>query len=90
MMCGLSNLTYVGLTRGIHNEEDELGASWHPNYKGHIKVASSVIPYISTITGWEMEEKPYRYYEKDTFIYCDDCSGVECRCKGHKGNSKGY
>lgn len=60
MMSGLSNLTYVGLTRGIHNEEDELGASWHPNYKGHIKVASSVIPYISTVTGWEMEEKPYR------------------------------
>ena len=60
MMSGLSNLTYVGLSRGIHNEEDELGASWHPNYKGHIKVASSVIPYISTITGWDMEEKPYK------------------------------
>ncbi len=60
MMSGLSNLTYVGLTRGIHNYEDELGASAHPNYKGHIKVASSVIPYISTATGWEMEEKPYR------------------------------
>ena len=60
MMSGLSNLTYVGLSRGMHNEEDELGASWHPNYKGHIKVASSVIPYISTITGWEMEEKPYK------------------------------
>ncbi len=60
MMSGLKNLTYVGLTAGIHNYEDELGASWHPNYKGHIKVASSVIPYISTITGWEMEEKPYR------------------------------
>ena len=60
MMSGLSNLTYVALTRGIHNEEDELGASWHPNYKGHIKVASSVIPYISTITGWDMEVKAYR------------------------------
>ena len=60
MMSGLSNLTYVGLTKGIHNETDELGASWHPNYKGHIKVASSVIPYISTLTGWDMEEKPYR------------------------------
>ena len=60
MMSGLNNLTYVALTKGIHNEEDELGASWHPNYKGHIKVASSVIPYISTITGWDMEEKPYK------------------------------
>ena len=60
MMSGLKNLTYVGLTRGIHNEEDELGASWHPNYKGHIKVASAVIPYISTLTGWEMTEKAYK------------------------------
>ena len=60
MMSGLSNLTYVGLTKGIHNETDELGASWHPNYKGHKKVASCMIPYISTLTGWEMEEKPYR------------------------------
>ncbi len=60
MMSGMKNLTYAGLTSGIHNYEDDLGASWHPNYKGHIKVASSVIPYISTITGWDMEEKPYR------------------------------
>ena len=60
MMSGLSNLTYVGLTKGIHNEDDELGASWHPNYKGHKKVASGVIPYISTLTGWPMEEKPYK------------------------------
>ena len=60
MMSGLSNLTYVGLTKGIHNETDELGASWHPNYKGHKKVASCMIPCISTRTGWEMEEKPYR------------------------------
>ncbi len=60
LMSGLKNLTYVALTRGIHNYDGDLGASWHPNYKGHIKVASSVIPYISTITGWEMEEKPYK------------------------------
>ncbi len=60
MMSGLKNLTYAGLTRGIHNYEGDLGSSWHPNYKGQLKVASSVIPYISTITGWEMEEKPYR------------------------------
>lgn len=60
MMSGLKNLTYVALTSGIHNYEDDLGASWHPNYKGHIKVASSVIPYISTITGWEMEPKIYQ------------------------------
>lgn len=60
MMSGLKNVSYMGLTRNVHNSEDELGASWHPNYKGHIKVASCMIPYISTLTGWEMEEKAYK------------------------------
>lgn len=58
--CGLKNVYWTAMTEMVHNEDSELGASWHPNYKGHKKVASCVIPYISTITGWEMEEKPYR------------------------------
>ena len=60
MMSGLKNVYCLGLTKGVHNYEDELGASWHPNYKGHIKVASCMIPYISTLTGWEMQEKAYK------------------------------
>lgn len=60
MMSGLKNISYMGISRNAHNYEDELGASWHPNYKGHKKVASCMIPYISTLTGWEMEEKPYK------------------------------
>ena len=60
MMSGLKEVYYLGLTKGVHNYEDDLGASWHPNYQGHIKVASCIIPYISTLTGWEMEEKPYK------------------------------
>lgn len=43
-----------------HNYEDDLGASGHPNYRGQLKVASCIIPYISTMTGWKMEEKIYR------------------------------
>ena len=57
---GLSNVSYMTVGKGVHNYEDELGASWHPNYKGHKKVASCMIPYIATLTGWEMEEKPYK------------------------------
>ena len=57
---GLSNVSFMTVGKGAHNYEDELGASWHPNYKGHKKVASCMIPYISTLTGWEMEEKPYK------------------------------
>jgi hypothetical protein len=45
------------LNERVHNDEDELGASWHPNYKGQKKVAMSLIPYISTLTGWPLEEK---------------------------------
>ena len=57
---GLKNISYMGLTRDVYNEDNELGACWHPNYKGQIKVASCAIPYISTLTGWEMEGKAYR------------------------------
>lgn len=60
MMSGLKNVSYMGMTRNVHNHTTDLGASAHPNYKGQIKVASNVIPYISSITGWEMEEKPYK------------------------------
>ena len=57
---GLKNIAYMAVSYLAHNYEDDLGASWHPNYQGHKKVASCMIPYISTLTGWEMEEKPYR------------------------------
>ena len=57
---GLPNLTYMCVTRNVHSETGDLGASWHPNYKGQKKVASCLIPYISTVCGWEMEEKAYR------------------------------
>lgn len=60
MMSGLSNVSYMGITRDAHNHESDLGASAHPNYMGQKKVASCMIPYIATLTGWEMEEKPYR------------------------------
>lgn len=57
---GLKNVAYMSVSSFAHNYEDDLGASWHPNYQGHIKVASCMIPYVSTLTGWKMEEKPYK------------------------------
>lgn len=32
----------------------DLGASWHPNYRGQKKIAMSLIPQVATIMGWEM------------------------------------
>lgn len=57
---GLKNVSYMAVSAGAHNYHSDLGASWHPNYQGHIKVASCMIPYVATLTGWDMEEKPYR------------------------------
>ena len=56
--CGMSNVTYCGFFNGVHYDNDsELGASWHPNYKAHKKLAYALIPYISTLTGWELQDK---------------------------------
>jgi hypothetical protein len=60
VVSGLKNVAYMAVSNQAHNYESDLGASWHPNYQGHVKVASCMIPYISTLTGWEMEEKPYK------------------------------
>lgn len=60
IVSGLKNVAYMTVSNFAHNYEGDMGASWHPNYKGHIKVASCMIPYISTLTGWEMTEKAYK------------------------------
>lgn len=54
--CGLENVHFLSLTDAIHNDSDELGASSHPNYKAHVKIAHAVIPYVSTLTGWELDD----------------------------------
>ena len=56
--CGLTNVYYAGLPVEVHNNDSDLGASWHPNYTGHLKKAYSLIPVISTLTGWPLENKP--------------------------------
>ena len=60
VMSGLKNVYYMCVTTGVHNEDTDLGASWHPNYTGQKKVASCLIPYISTVCNWPLIEKPYR------------------------------
>ena len=51
------NLHCMVLTPGLFNWDSDMGANFHPNHRGHRKMASAVIPYIATITGWEMPEK---------------------------------
>lgn len=33
----------------------DLGACWHPNYRGQCKIAMALIPQISTIMGWTVK-----------------------------------
>lgn len=54
--CGLENVHFLSLTDAIHNNNGDLGASWHPSYEGHKKIAHAVIPYVSTLTGWELND----------------------------------
>lgn len=54
--CGMKDVHFLSITDAIHNNDDELGASWHPSYKGHIKLAHAIIPYVSTLTGWEIND----------------------------------
>lgn len=54
---GLENVHATQIDASAHNNSSDLGASWHPNYNGHRKVASVMAPYISTITSWPMPMK---------------------------------
>lgn len=55
--CGFANVHWTSIQEDVHNVTSDMGASGHPNYSGHRKVASCMIPYISTVTGWEMPFK---------------------------------
>lgn len=45
------------LPEGLCDPTTDLGAVWHPNYKGQMKMAMSLIPYMSTITGWPLKKE---------------------------------
>ncbi|MBQ6254867.1 MAG: hypothetical protein IJK05_09520 [Bacteroidales bacterium] len=51
---GLKKISLVALSSTVHNETGDLGADGHPNGSGHTKIAYTVIPVVSTVTGWEM------------------------------------
>lgn len=54
---GQTNVHWTSIQPAAHNDSSDLGAGWHPNYSGQRKVAACMIPYISTLTGWEMPLK---------------------------------
>lgn len=53
----MNNVHYMGFFDNVHYDTNEnLGASWHPNYYGHQKLAYAIIPYVATMTGWGIQE----------------------------------
>lgn len=58
--CGLQNVHYVVYEPTLLNDDSELGASWHPNYLGHQKIAHELIPHICTATGWLLQDRPIK------------------------------
>lgn len=55
---GMKNIYYAGFFNGMfHDDDRNLGASYHPNYEAHRKVACELIPYVGTITEWELQDK---------------------------------
>lgn len=34
----------------------DIGSDYHPNWRGHQKIAATLIPVVATMTGWEMKD----------------------------------
>ncbi len=54
------NVHFAHPMNGIVTEARDMGADWHPNYQGQRKIASTLIPQISAIMGWDLEDKVIR------------------------------
>ena len=54
---GLSGLSLLSLSNKVHNEVSDMGADGHPNGTGHTKIAYTLIPVVSTVTGWQMDSE---------------------------------
>ena len=48
----------LALQPNIYNHTTDIGAAQHPGIRGHKKMAMAIIPYLSTLTGWELMGKP--------------------------------
>ena len=42
---------------GIITVDKDLGASYHPNYSGQQKLCMTLVPLVSAVMGWEINEK---------------------------------
>ncbi len=50
------NIYMANSLANIIVDDTDLGSDWHPNYIGQRKIAMSLIPQISAIMGWQLNE----------------------------------
>ncbi len=56
---GMKNVACTGIFRKAFLVT-ETGSAGHPAYPAQLKIAHNFIPYVSSLTGWPMEEKAIR------------------------------
>lgn len=56
-MAADKNVFIANPMEDIVTREHDMGASAHPNYAGHCKIAMTLIPRISAIKNWKLENK---------------------------------
>jgi lysophospholipase L1-like esterase len=54
------NIHMANSLANIIVEDTDLGSDWHPNYIGQRKIAMTLIPQISAITGWQLKDDVVR------------------------------
>lgn len=57
---GMKEVSFVALgTSVMHYDARDLAAAHHPKLIGQIKYAYALLPYIATMTGWELSEPAF-------------------------------
>ena len=54
---GMENVYMANSLDNMVTEARDMGNDWHPNYQGQKKIAMSLIPQISAIMGWELNDR---------------------------------
>ena len=57
---GMPKVFFANSLQNMVTEQYDMGADWHPNYQGQRKIASCLIPQISAIMSWALEDKVIR------------------------------
>jgi len=56
--CNLNNVHFCPFYPAVFGEGEKFIGANHPNYLSHRHAAHVLIPYVSTLTGWPLSDKP--------------------------------